>query len=205
MQTNKIASTADGKRAPAVKSTPKRAKRSTHRDELCRVLPTHARRALLSAYHEELAEPTYDAITALVENGRTFSVKERATLRIGALAESFALRRQLLADTLTSSEVAQILGTTRQTPIDRLQNGTLLALRDGGTWHFPAWQFDPMGPDGIVQGLAEVLAALETSPFIKARWLQMPHPELNGKTPLEALRNGQAARVIPLAARVEAF
>jgi hypothetical protein len=189
------------KLAPAAKRT----KHVDHQDELSRVLPTRARRALLSAYREELEEPAYDAITALVEHGRTFGARERATLRIGALAESFALRRQLLADTLTSSDVARILGTTRQTPIDRLQNGTLLALRDGGTWHFPVWQFDPMGPDGIVRGLAEVLAALDTNPFIKARWLQMPHAELNGQTPLDALRTGQAGRVIPLAARVEAF
>jgi excisionase family DNA binding protein len=183
----------------------KRAGRATRRDELSRVLPAHARRALLHAYRQELAAPHYDAITALIENGRTFSAEERATLRLGALAESFALRRQLLADTLTSSEVAHILGTTRQTPLDRLQNGTLLALRDGGTWHFPAWQFDATGPDGLVPGLASVLDALQTSPFVKARWLQLPHPELGGQTPLEALRQGQVARVIPLAAQVEAF
>jgi hypothetical protein len=202
MQTTTSATQA--RRIPAAKRTPRRTDRSSHEDELYRVLPARARRALLSAYRQELVEPQYDSITALVENGRTFNARERAALRVGALAESFALRRQLLADTLTSSEVAHILGTTRQTPIDRLQNGTLLALRDGGTWHFPAWQFDATGPDGLVSGLAEVLDALDTSPFIKARWLQLPHPELGGQTPLEALRKRQAARVIPLAARVEA-
>jgi excisionase family DNA binding protein len=186
-------------------AAPKRTKRSLTRDELCRVLPAHARRTLLNAYKDELAQPGYDEITAVVENGRTFSPHERARLRVSALAESFSVRRQLLADTLTSSEVARILGTTRQTPLDRLHQGTLLALRDGGTWHFPAWQFDAAGPDGLVPGLAETLAALETSPFIQARWLQLPHPELDQQTPLEALRRGQAARVIPLAAQVEAF
>jgi hypothetical protein len=194
-----------GGSSSAIKNTAKQTERSTHRDELYRVLPTHARRALLDAYRQELEEPQYDAITALVEDGRTFTAEERASLRIGALAESFAVRRQLLADTLTSSQVAHILGTTRQTPIDRLQNGTLLALRDGGTWHFPAWQFDPTGPDGLLPGLVEVLAALDTNPFITARWLQLPNADLDGQTPLEALRKGQSGCVIPLAARVEAF
>src|SRR4051812_10526818 len=46
-------------------------------------------------------------------------------------------RRELLAGTKTASEVAALLGTSRQTPHDRLESGTLIAVYDRGAWRFP--------------------------------------------------------------------
>ncbi len=171
---------------------------------LHKVLPADVRHALIRAYQDAYSEPADDAVTALVEGGRTFSAAERADLRVRALAQSFAIRREILADTLSSTQVAAILGTTRQTPLDRVRGNTLLALRDGGSWRFPAWQFDAGGPDGMVPGLVDVLHALQTGPFAKARWLRRPHPELDEQTPLGALQAGRLAEVLPLAARVGA-
>jgi excisionase family DNA binding protein len=121
-----------------------------------------------------------------------------------SLLTAFAARQQLLKGALSAAEVASLLGTSRQTPLDRLRAGSLLGLRDGGIWRFPPWQFDPNGPDGVVAGLPAVLAALHASPFAKARWLMRAHPQLEGRSPIEALRAGEQARVVPLAARVQA-
>lgn len=120
-----------------------------------------------------------------------------AELEFQALQARFAMRRELLAQCIGTSEVVSLLGLrNRQTPLDRLKAGTLLAIRDQGQWRFPLWQFDPDGPDGVVAGLPEVLAALPVADLIKARWLQRPQPLLDGRTPLQVLREGQRDRVL---------
>ena len=90
---------------------------------------------------------------------------------------------------------ADLLGTTRQTPHDRVKGGTLLAVSDRGAWRFPPWQFDPEGPDGVIEGLGEVLRSLNASPLARASWFVRPNPYLEGRTPLEVLREGQIEAV----------
>ena len=100
--------------------------------------------------------------------------------------------------------MAGLLGTTRQTPHDRAGKGKLLAVMDQGRLRFPAWQFDPDGPDGVVAGLSDVLRALDASPLGKASWLTRPNPYLEGRPPLQALRDGDLARVLDQARAVGA-
>jgi len=108
-----------------------------------------------------------------------------AELEFQALQARFAMRRELLAPCIGTSEVVSLLGLrNRQTPLDRIKARTLLAIRDQGQWRFPLWQFDPDGPDGVVAGLPDVLAELPVADLIKARWLQRPQPLLDGHTSL---------------------
>jgi hypothetical protein len=123
--------------------------------------------------------------------------EDPARLEFEALQARFARRRDLLQRCIGSSDVVRLLALrNRQTPLDRLKARTLLAIRDQGQWRFPLWQFDPDGPDGVIAGLPEVLAALPVADPIKARWLQKPQPLLDGQTPLQALRAGQLDRVL---------
>ncbi len=123
--------------------------------------------------------------------------KDPAQLEFEALQARFASRRDLLQHCIGTNDVVRLLGLrNRQTPLDRLKAQTLLAIREQGQWRFPLWQFDPDGPDGVITGLPEVLAALPVADLIKARWLQRPQPLLDGQTPLEALRAGQLDRVL---------
>lgn len=120
-----------------------------------------------------------------------------AELEFQALQARFAMRRELLAQCIGTSEVVSLLGLrNRQTPLDRVKAKTLLAIRDQGQWRFPLWQFDPDGPDGVVAGLPDVLAELPVADLIKARWLQRPQPLLDGHTPLQLLHEGQLDRVL---------
>jgi len=128
--------------------------------------------------------------------GRTFSRQERLQLEIKSLVRYFQRRRELLQDALTASEVAELLGASRQTPHDRVKGQTLLGLLDNGVLRFPMWQFDPEGPNGIIDGLPETLKALNLSDFAKLNWLVRPNPFLDQLTPVEALRQGQKERVI---------
>lgn len=130
-------------------------------------------------------------LVADLTGGREYGRQERSALEMATLARSFKRRRELLEGSLTASQVADLLGTTRQTPHDRVKSDTLLAVLDRGARRFPVWQFDPEGPDGVVEGLPEVLRALHTSPLAKVSWFARLNQYLEGQTPLEALREGQ--------------
>jgi hypothetical protein len=142
----------------------------------------------------EVSEERRDLVADLTR-GREYGRQERSALEMATLARSFKRRRELLEGSLSAPQVADLLGTTRQTPHDRVKGGTLLAVLDRGVWRFPAWQFDPEGPDGVVEGLPEVLRALEVSPLAKASWLVRPNQYLEGRTPLAALKEGRVEAV----------
>jgi len=147
---------------------------------------------------ESSDNPTSSGETTLAKMlaGRTFSREEAIKLEMESLFRYFQHRRHLLKDALTAPEVAKLLGTSRQTPHDRLKSNTLLGILDNGVVKFPAWQFDPAGADGIIDGLADVLKALKISDFAKLNWLVRPHPVLDGLTPVDALKKGWKERVL---------
>lgn len=134
--------------------------------------------------------------------GRTFSRKEKLELEMESLFRYFERRRELLAGALTATQVAKLLGTSRQTPHDRMKSQTLLGILDNGVYRFPAWQFDPSGSDGVIEGFPEVLRMLKVSDFAKLNWLMRANPFLDHLTPIEALKQGQKERVIEQAASV---
>ena len=151
------------------------------------------------------SETTAPGSLALRLGGRTFSQQERLKLELDSLFNYFRHRRTLLENSLTASEVANLLGTSRQTPHDRLKNKSLLGVLDRGAYRFPIWQFDAAGPDGVLEGLPEVLHALKLSDFVKLNWLVRPNPILNGLTPVDALKQGLKERVIQEAVGVGVF
>lgn len=134
-------------------------------------------------------------IVALI-GGRRYSPEERVALKLQALLRSFRYRQHLLAESLTASQVADLLGTTRQTPHDRVRSNTLLAVSDRGAWRFPIWQFDPNGPEGVIAGLPDVLRTLTITPLAKVSWFVQPNPSLENRTPLDTLKAGERERVM---------
>jgi hypothetical protein len=112
---------------------------------------------------------------------------------VAAQADEFRVRQRLLAEALTAPEVAAHLNVSRQTPHDRVRAGTLLAIMDRGMLRFPAWQFDPTGPDGVLDGLPEVIRALGDMPTLsKIGWMVSPKALLPD-APVEMLRHGTPA------------
>jgi hypothetical protein len=148
-------------------------------------------------------DPSADALAESI-TGRTFSRQERLQLEMDTLARHFQHRRQLLDQSLSASEVAKLLGTSRQTPHDRVSGQTLLAIKENGKFCFPAWQFDPTGSDGVIEGLPAVLKALAISDYGKLNWLTRANPYLEDITPIQALKAGQKERVLAEAAAVGA-
>jgi hypothetical protein len=117
------------------------------------------------------------------------STAEVAQLGFRSLLQFFETRRHLLEDALTAPQVGEVLGVSRQTPLNRVKDNTLLAIRDRGAYRFPAWQFDPQGEDGVIPHLPDVLEALEPQqPFAKLVWLRRPNATLSDREPVDLLR-----------------
>lgn len=127
---------------------------------------------------------------------REYSKDEQASLELASLVQMFAYRKRLLQDSLSASQVAKMLGVSRQTPHDRVKAGLLLGVLDNNVMKLPAWQFDADGPNGVVQGLPEVLAALNCGAFAKISWLASPNNIFDGLRPIEALKKGLVAEVL---------
>ena len=100
-------------------------------------------------------------------------------------------RQDLLKDSLTSTQVADLMGWQHhKTASDRLKANTLIGVKDRGVYKFPLWQFDPEGEDGIVDGLPELLSRLNVSNFRKINWLTGPMAAFDNLTPIEVLKKG---------------
>jgi hypothetical protein len=163
-------------------------------------LVTHSLRQLTLI---EAVDSATDALANAI-TGKIFSRQDRIQLEMETLFKHFQHRRQLLESSLTAVQVAQLLGTSRQTPHDRVSSQTLLAIRDNGKLCFPSWQFDPAGADGVIDGFPAVLKALEISDYAKLNWLTRLNPYLDGQTPIQSLKAGQKERVLAEASAVGA-
>ena len=133
---------------------------------------------------------------------RKYEPEERMALEIASLMHYFDYRKSLLANALSASRVAEMLGTSRQTPHDRVKAGFLLGILDNNVLKFPEWQFDPEGPNGVAKGLPEVLDAIKCGTFAKISWLGSPNSIFDGLRPIDALKMGRIDEVLHEAAAV---
>ena len=141
--------------------------------------------------------PTEEQLLAAEISGRSYSQEEVKELQLSNLINSFAIRNSLLKDSISGSEVATLLNcSSRQTPLDRVKNKTLLAVKDNGQWKYPLWQFDVNGSDRVIKGLPLVLATLDVSNLAKVSWLTRPNPVFEDQTPLETIKNQEVERVL---------
>jgi len=102
--------------------------------------------------------------------------------------------------TLGVGEIADFLQVSRQAIEKRRQRGTMLGLSLGSRgFRYPRWQFTD---DGILEGLPDVLAALRenaVTEWMAAEFFVTTDEYLDGRTPIEALRNGELESVLLVA------
>lgn len=108
------------------------------------------------------------------------------------------VRERLLAadgGTLTAGESSEILGVSRQAIDNRRKRGGLLAVQLGRRgYRYPAWQFTA---NGVMPGLKETLAALaDLSPWIQLAFLLNDNAWLDGRRPVDLLRDGEVSAVV---------
>lgn len=171
------------------------------RDEVARTLLHHVAASLTEASTEHLQQiaeslkpkvidPEKKALAKKIA-GDDYSEGNLAVLELANLERYYQRRRELLARSITTPEVAKLIGCQAITTVhDRRKAGTLLGLKDNGVYRFPLWQFDPEGDNGILDGLPELLSALEISDFRKLNWLNKSLKAFEDRTPVEVLKSG---------------
>ena len=98
----------------------------------------------------------------------------------------------------------QLGGISKQALSDRRKTGSVLAMRATcGPWLYPAWQFTGAGT--LQPELAPVLRALRPlDRWAAGVWLVGAHPDLGGRSPRAALRDGEQPRRVAALAAVDA-
>jgi hypothetical protein len=115
---------------------------------------------------------------------------------VGEGAEQAALD-DALDGALTREMAANRIGVTPQAVSERRKAGKLVGLRRGREWRFPAWQF---ADDGTLPALDELIDAWPGTPLALSTWAVTPSPDLDGRTPAQALAvRGGVERVLDLA------
>jgi hypothetical protein len=113
--------------------------------------------------------------------------------------KSFAARREVEQDSLSRSAVAAALGTSATAVTDRLEARKLVGLKRGREWLIPSWQLHADSKDGLLPGLAELIATFPGGPVSLSAWVKKPAVDLDGQTPLEGLSKGRVDDVVRLA------
>lgn len=117
-----------------------------------------------------------------------------------ALRRGAEFKAQLLQDKESmwpTEKVAEKFGISRQAVLKQRDSNKALGLEGAGRGlHFPAWQFD----DRVRTHLPEILGAfMVRDSWGKYLFLTQPQRRLRGRTPLQALVDGDADRVIEIA------
>lgn len=135
---------------------------------------------------------------------RQQSPEQVADVRAETLRTWLALRDSMLADSLSTADVASRLGISSAAVTKRRQARRLVAFQLKGDWRYPAWQLRPGAGDGVLRGVADAWQALplETADLLNlARWFILESRDL-GTSPLVLLRSGEPERVVEAASYV---
>ena len=142
-------------------------------------------------------------VEALTANTRWLGkLEDDEAARLGRRAAEQVLAAarwsQVVGDRLDTTQVAQLLGVTRQALAKRQQTGSLLGLPGDGTTWYPTWQLDT--DEGRIRPeVRDVLGAFrdrldDIDPLAVAAWATTPQDEdLAGDTPAQWLRAGRDA------------
>jgi hypothetical protein len=102
----------------------------------------------------------------------------------------------LAGGAVSAEEAGQVLGITRQAVDKRRRAGTMLAVREGSDWRYPACQFHN---GEVMAGIADVVRGFgSASPWVALDFLLASDTALAGRTPLQALRASDCDAVLRL-------
>jgi len=131
--------------------------------------------------------------------------KASAALR-GAYTRGADASAELLAgpDMLSSDQIAERLGLSRETVLQKRRRGDLLGIEGAKRGvRFPAWQ---LGPDGLPIAALRELHDVLGEPWAVFRFLRQQRPELGMRTGLQVAGDRcRAAELVDLARTIGAF
>jgi hypothetical protein len=113
-----------------------------------------------------------------------------------------------LGELLTSAEARILLGgISREALRKRVLTGSVIALRDDADLiRYPCWQFDApnSAPFGAIKKLNKIFDKAGLDPWTLAAFATAPQPELDDRTPVEALGDADLERLLLSARRTVA-
>lgn len=113
-------------------------------------------------------------------------------IRRGEAAKTRFLSRE--GGTLSSREVCQKLNCSTQDLAEMQENSHIIGIEVNQEYVYPAWQFVD---GGILSGLDKVLDELKSDGIWTVMIFMLTGDlRLDGKTPLEMLRQGEIAQVV---------
>lgn len=118
---------------------------------------------------------------------------------VPALARNVEHRQRLLklaGGVLSADEAGRILGITRQAVDKRRRANSVLAVREGSDWRYPACQFSE---GEVVAGIPDVVRGFAAAgSWATLDFLLAPDTALGGKSPLKLLTSGKLEPVLRL-------
>lgn len=109
-----------------------------------------------------------------------------------------------LGPLLSSGQVRELLGVSRQRVNELLRQHRLIALTDSASRsRFPAFQFGERGPLAVLIGVFWAVAA-SVNEWTAAAWCVAPDEALDGLSPLEWVRQGRDPQRLDRVARQDA-
>lgn len=176
---------------------------ASSKKELKTIFLIRALRALITlsekvSVDEALTAPTdYEVLLTLLQQPEAMEVLPPRDPLTEARLRGLAAKRELLkaeGGCMSSDEVAKVLGITRQGVDKRRLNGKLIGLPAGRAYVYPAWQF---AEGETLPGLEQVLKHLSIrDPWMQTAWMLNGNSRLEGRSPIEVLREGNLELVI---------
>lgn len=122
-----------------------------------------------------------------------FDEASRSKTRLSVTSSLAAAEKEVERTTLSTQEVARILGRAESNVRRSRLNGDLYAVHagiTGRTLRFPGWQFTDSGE--VIPGLRSIVPALPTDfhPLDIEAFMISPHEALDGQDPVRWLATG---------------
>jgi len=139
--------------------------------------------------------------SVLSEVVRSHAPNRVAAARAATLEDFLAVRRDAVADSLSTVDVAHRLAVSPAAVTKRRAAGRLVAFRHKGDWRYPSWQF---AGGSLLAGAADAWTAMPAlhDELARVRWFVLPSAMLGGRTPLQALGDGDVDAVVDAATYV---
>lgn len=143
------------------------------------------------------AASDYSMLLLILSTPEALSTLTATDPLASARLRGLVVKQQLLeaeGGCLSSTQVASLLGITRQAVDKRRRSGQLIGLPTGkNRFAYPAWQFTT---GETLPGLETVLQHLQVrDPWMQTAFMLNGNLRLDGMSPLEALRQGKQEEV----------
>jgi hypothetical protein len=143
------------------------------------------------------ASSDFELLLSLLEEPEVIATLSKKDPLASAKLRGLQAQLQILeaeGGCVSAEEAGALIGIKKAAIYKARTEGRILGLPRGqNQFVFPVWQFTE---GRLINGLKQVYAALECSPWMKASFMLSPNTRLNDDTPITVLRRGEIDKVV---------